>query len=943
MINIYSSTTTDFSTLGLAALEPIECTVEESAGGQFELTMTYPIDEALKWTYLQVGNIIKAPCATRQTPLIKITDNVPAGTTETKTRAIYKVQTTTGQRLHLRAKPSLSAKIIRSYKCGTQVVRLSTSGDWARVVVCSGGATGWMWKDDLKFVKNKTETVVGSSSVETVSKVVEASQTRDQLFRIYSVEPDTATDTITVLASHIFYDLQGVIVTSEYEPENVAANTVLNTILANLSASHDFTFYCTVTAAISGTYTGVSLVKALLDPDIGIVAQTGARIIRDNFDVFIVPDEVLDRGMEIRHRKNLVGATMTTDASNVVTRIRPVGKTKKGDRLLITENGGWVDSQYKGSYPTARDKEVSYDVQVGDDFKTEALARAELKRLAEEDFANGADAASVSLDVEFVALENLEEYKAYESLLAVYLYDTVRVIATYAGINVKTRVNGYTYDCLLKKYDSVQLGEITDIKQTTYGYEIASSSVSGTKIVPGSLDGNTVMRRASIGYAKIEQAAIDQLAANSITAVRADIHDIVSKTATTDELYADLATIATATITTADIDWASIKNLTAEVANIADAQIASATITTAQIKELNAAIATVADAHIKSATIQAAQIDDLSTVIAKAIHSEAETGTFTLAEIKNLVANALILKEGIADSMTITNLAVTSANLLNATVDKLVLKGSDGKYYHVFIAADGAITTEETTPTAAEIEAGETSDGRKISETTADVAGLNTQTVKAKEAILGTIFTESLTAGKITANEALISSASIPMLYVTALTALGSSIDISANESIVLTTTSVEAASQAAETATDKAENCLKEIDTTNTAVEQLQTETQELQTVTTTIQNQVVLNRNGLNVLQTNTEEIDGRVKTLESGVHIDGSTIEIYTSDSAYRNKITNDGWQITENGSPVITCAETKLTAPRVAVTDALIIGGLAWKPSGDKHVRLLKYGR
>ena len=484
----------------------------------------------------------------------------------------------------------------------------------------------------------------------------------------------------------------------------------MNNILANLSASHDFTFYCTVTTPISGTYTGASLVKALLDPDEGIVAQTGARIIRDNFDVFIIPDETLDRGMEIRHRKNLVGATMTTDASDAVTRIRPVGKTKKGDRLLITENGGWVESPYKSNYPTTRDKEVSYSVQVGDEFKTEALARAELKRLAEADFANGADAASVSMDVEFVALENLEEYRAYESLLAVYLYDTVRVIASYAGVNASTRVNGYTYDCLLKKYDSVQLGEITDIEQTTYGYEIASGSVSGAKIIPNSVDGNSVMRRASIGYAKIEQAAIDQLAADAITAVRADIHTIVAQSTTTDELYADLATIATATITTADIDWASIKNLTAEIANIADAQIAEATITTAQIQDLNAAIAEIADAHIASATIQAAQIDNLSAVIATAIHAEVQTGAFTLAEIKNLVANALTLESGIAGSMLITNLAVTSANLLNATIDKLVLKGTDGKYYHVFVGDSGTISTEETTVTQEEIDAGQTAD-----------------------------------------------------------------------------------------------------------------------------------------------------------------------------------------------------------------------------------------
>ena len=67
MINIYPADTEDFSTLGLAVLQPTECTVEEKAGGLMELEMKHPVDDDLKWTYLQNGCIIKAPCAVRAT------------------------------------------------------------------------------------------------------------------------------------------------------------------------------------------------------------------------------------------------------------------------------------------------------------------------------------------------------------------------------------------------------------------------------------------------------------------------------------------------------------------------------------------------------------------------------------------------------------------------------------------------------------------------------------------------------------------------------------------------------------------------------------------------------------------------------------------------------------------------------------------------------------
>ena len=46
MITIYAPEAQDFSTLGLGALAPYECTVEEQAGGMYELTMTHPMDEA---------------------------------------------------------------------------------------------------------------------------------------------------------------------------------------------------------------------------------------------------------------------------------------------------------------------------------------------------------------------------------------------------------------------------------------------------------------------------------------------------------------------------------------------------------------------------------------------------------------------------------------------------------------------------------------------------------------------------------------------------------------------------------------------------------------------------------------------------------------------------------------------------------------------------------
>lgn len=440
----------------------------------------------------------------------------------------------------------------------------------------------------------------------------------------------------------------------------------------------------------------------------------------------------------------------------------------------------------------------------------------------------------------------------------------------------------------------------------------------------------------------------DRLIASLIDAMQLRAENISSAAVDTDKLTALVAEIVDASIRRIQAGTIKTDTLVASIANIVSAHIEEVIADKVTTDELTASIVKAVSAHLENVIAGSVTTDDLYAAIANITSLYVSTGEFDLATIQHLLSNALILKQGIADSMMITNLAVTSANLLNATIDKLVLKGSDGKYYRVFIGADGAIQTEEVTVSEGEIEAGETEEGRQIVATTANVESLNATTIKASEAIIGTIFTESLTAGKITANEALIASATIPVLYATAITALGNSLDLSANESIKLTVQGVrddvDSASDAAETALGLAEVAQDAANSAQTAAESAQETANQASETAAEIQTQLEITKSGLSVIQNETvPDLDGRVKTLESGVHISGAEIGIYTSESPYRNTITNSGWVISENGTPIIECAETKLTAPRVQVTDALIIGSLAWKSTSDKHMRLLKYGR
>ena len=322
--------------------------------------------------------------------------------------------------------------------------------------------------------------------------------------------------------------------------------------------------------------------------------------------------------------------------------------------------------------------------------------------------------------------------------------------------------------------------------------------VNGSKIVARSVTADKI----AAGSITAEEIAAGSVTADKIQAGAITADKIQSESITTEKLAAGSVTadrIAAGSITTEKLSAGAVNAEKIEAGAITAEKIAAGAIDADAISAITGAFDTItvnndlyaAYAHVlqlAAQNIAAGNIetDRLAAVLAEIVTLQAKTGDFDLATVKNLLSNALILKEGQANSMMITNLAVTSANLLSATIGELVLKGSDGGFYRVYVGADGIIHTEAVNVSLGEIEAGQTIAGNQIVETTANIRYLNAQSIKGQTAIIDEIITTALTAGKITATEALIASATIPSLYTTSIQAIGNSLDLSANESIRL-------------------------------------------------------------------------------------------------------------------------------------------------------------
>ena len=231
MICVFPANATDFSTNGLGALIPTSCTVNETLNGEWELSLSHPLDENGKWARLQYGNIIKAPVPAAATPRVKLVAQEDGA-------VIYRVSTQTDP-LNLRAGPSTDTARIGSYRKGTEVMLANkTNSEWYEVF-CGDGKRGYMSAQYLTYVRTETR-----EAFET-GVIIEARQLREQPFRIYRVVPSLTE--VQVYARHIFYDLMDNMIVSYKPTAGVAGSNVVNGIFSRCQSPHSFTVYTDLT------------------------------------------------------------------------------------------------------------------------------------------------------------------------------------------------------------------------------------------------------------------------------------------------------------------------------------------------------------------------------------------------------------------------------------------------------------------------------------------------------------------------------------------------------------------------------------------------------------------------------------------------------------------------------------------------------------------------
>ena len=336
----------------------------------------------------------------------------------------------------------------------------------------------------------------GFSEIENEQIIKVPTPKTDQLFRVYNSDIDMLGNPV-FYARHIFYDLLDYFLEDTRPTGNGAL--AISKILENTP----FTGTSDIETVDTAYYQMMNPVKAILGADNAFVSVWGGEVERDNFFVRIKKRIGADRSVSIRYRKNLTGLRLVTDLSNVATKIMPTGLREDGQTLLKLPEK-YVESPLIGNYVNAKTTRIHYsDIKISEEM-SESQALEALRNTAKQEFENGIDKPQVTATVEFVPLQDTEEYKDFSVLEKVYIGDTVQIFHEDLKIELSTKVISYEFDALSKRYKKVILGNVNpkygdtqrqyvkqQAKQTTTALEQAI--INATQLITGNSGGYVVL------------------------------------------------------------------------------------------------------------------------------------------------------------------------------------------------------------------------------------------------------------------------------------------------------------------------------------------------------------------------------------------------------------------------------------------------------------------
>ncbi len=504
----------------------------------------------------------------------------------------------------------------------------------------------------------------GELKVDRIIKAAVNDTGRPQCFRIVRIDKNMKHMQLEVLANHISYDMSFIPV-RPFSATVTGRHEAFERLWENTLEDNPFSYDAPEDTPIKkfGPSKPTSLRAMLGGVEGSILDLFGGEYEFDNQRVIWHLHRGADRGVVIRYGKNLTSYEQEENIAETICGIIPY--------FALENSVAYGDIQYCANADRyALKRTVPYDFTMSfEDGQTPSVEALNAKAQAyiEE---NEIGIPDVTMRIEFRQLWDTPEYKHLRGLEHVSLCDTVSVYFPQLAVTAKAKVVKTEYDCLLDRYNFIELGSARRDIST----KIAAVSEQLSKSVQ--------QKELRIYQNEVSALLADKISTNAFTAYQATVTSLLADKASITDLAAYEAQVTILLADKASVDElraveASISNLDVRYAQIDFANVDTALISAGFAKQFLVSQGMIADA----VTAETAQITGYLTGVGIVANS-IKAGTLDAGNITVTNLNCASLTVGQINGQQIASGAVALSNLASdasEAISTAVTDASDAK------------------------------------------------------------------------------------------------------------------------------------------------------------------------------------------------------------------------------------------------------------------------
>ena len=273
----------------------------------------------------------------------------------------------------------------------------------------------------------------------------------NQIFKIYEITKPI-NGKVKVYAEHISYMMRMIPVAPFTA---VGPQAVLNGLKENALEECPFSFSTDLTEVKRYTLPYPAGMREKLQGDKwSILENFGGEYEYDNYNVILHESRGTDKGVVLRYGKNIKDLKQEENIQNTYTGIIPYwyGFVNEEQELVSIPT---MYSENVDNFPYHRTIAIDFT-----EYITEKPTEEELYKQGEAYIKrNKIGVPSVSITLDFINLQDTEEYRYLEHLQDLNLCDTVEVIYEKLGVSTTAKINKTVYDVLNERYTKLSIGE----------------------------------------------------------------------------------------------------------------------------------------------------------------------------------------------------------------------------------------------------------------------------------------------------------------------------------------------------------------------------------------------------------------------------------------------------------------------------------------------------